>query len=96
MADMNHELGVEFRCVFRGTAHERTLDCFIDFLESKGWQYGGGWQPTEMSGVVEFKVNAMDQAERCKAELLVWFEQADWIESVPEIRLIDLDELNAK
>jgi len=71
---MHPAFGVAFRCVFAGRADEATLDRFIDFVESKGWQYGGPWTPTGMSGVVEFDVDQRDIADRCKADLLDWFD----------------------
>jgi len=88
---MNHELGVAFECVFHGEAEERTLDDFVDMIETRGWQYGGGWTPAGMSGVVQFGVTDWDAAERCRIELRAWLNRSAWVASVPEMRVIDLD-----
>jgi uncharacterized protein YggL (DUF469 family) len=88
---MGHELGVEFECVFHGDADEQTLDCFIDLMETRGWHYGGGWTPTGMSGVVEFKVTDWDRAAQCRMELSAWMNRAEWIASITQMKLIDVN-----
>jgi uncharacterized protein YggL (DUF469 family) len=79
------ELGFEVRFTWRSDAEQdfdEKLDAWIDFVESKGWAFGGGGsieEKTIKGFIAKFGRGALREEDRLQAEK--WFEEKEWIGS---------------
>ena len=85
------ELGFEVRFSWRSDAEhdfDEKLNEWIDFVESKGWAFGGGGstkRKTIEGFIAKFGRGTLKEEDRLQAEK--WFDEKEWIESF-EVELL--------